>query len=240
MKYTIEQLNEQMEQIKDNLQKKLNENDRKILEIASLEEEVRKGNFIDIDITENVNNCEVNGEVSGNNGEVSGNNTNIPNNGCSNNNNKKENTPSSMKILSNQWVCIIEWSINLGNHHFAVTINFPDDYYIHCGTDPDYIYNFYTHINKKLYEYFPSITWFIIISEDNKKSQPHFHLIVAIRNFIDYNHTLKNNLKSRLVRCVNLYAGSYNTSDIDIKVESLLYFKDIKNWVMYLHKDYSI
>ena len=165
MKYTIEQLNERIQSIKDNLNKKLDENDRKILEIASLEEEVRKGNFIDVNITENVNNGEVNGEVSANNDEVSGNNGkvsvnngNILNNGCSDDNNKKENTPSSMKILSNQWVCIIEWSINLGNHHFAVTINFPGEDHIRAGTDPEYIYNFYDNINKKLYEYFPSIT----------------------------------------------------------------------------------
>ena len=81
MKYNIEQLNEKIQFIKDNTSQKLNENDRKILEIASLEEEVRKDNFIDVYITENFNNCEVNNEVSVNN-------TNILDIGCGDDNYK--------------------------------------------------------------------------------------------------------------------------------------------------------
>jgi len=27
------------------------------------------------------------------------------------------------KMLSNEWTLLINWSINIGNHHFAVTIN---------------------------------------------------------------------------------------------------------------------
>ena len=130
---------------------------------------------------------------------------------------------------------LLIWEITILQLQLIFLITFIVDYILTL-----IIYNLYTHINKKLYEYFPSITWFIIISEYNKKGRPHLHLLVAIRNFIDYNHNLRNNLKSRLVRCVNLYDGSYDETGIDIKVESLLYFKDIKNWVIYLHKDYSI
>lgn len=63
----------------------------------------------------------------------------------------------------------------------------------------------------------------------------HFHAIIAIRNFIDYNYILKNNLLNCLVG-FSFFGGLNNITTFDIKVQSLNYFKDIKNWIMYMHK----
>jgi hypothetical protein len=53
------------------------------------------------------------------------------------------------------------------------------------------------------------------------------HLLVGIRNFMDYNYTLKKNLA--LVLKDNLSTTNLTQSDFDIKVDSLLYFTDVKN-----------
>lgn len=146
------------------------------------------------------------------------------------------------KILSNAWDGIIDWSIDNGNQHFAITINTPyreqivNNNYCHEDNEKS-VYLFYENIRSILFHSFPSITWFLIVNEENKEQKTHFHLIIAIRNFIDYNYTLKKNIKKRL----HHYSLGFNDdTSVDIKVESLIYFKDIKNWVMYLHKDYSV
>lgn len=63
----------------------------------------------------------------------------------------------------------------------------------------------------------------------------HFHAIIAIKNFIDYNYTIKNNLINSLLD-FSYFDFSF-TSNVDVKVQNLNYFKDIKNWVMYMHKN---
>ena len=64
------------------------------------------------------------------------------------------------------------------------------------------------------------------------------HLLVGIINFMDYNYTLKKNLA--LVLKNNLSTTNLTQSDFDIKVDSLLYFTDVKNWMVYLFKDMYI
>jgi hypothetical protein len=64
------------------------------------------------------------------------------------------------------------------------------------------------------------------------------HLLVGIRNFMDYNYILKKNLS--LVLKSRLSWTGLTQSDYDIKVDSLLYFKDVKNWAVYLFKDMYI
>tara|TARA_B110000046_G_C12920440_1_gene366889 strand:+ start:219 stop:560 length:342 start_codon:yes stop_codon:yes gene_type:complete len=82
-------------------------------------------------------------------------------------------------------------------------------------------------IKEIIIDHFPTTTYIFIIIEKNKKGRIHMHLLVSIRNFMDYNYTLKNNLS--LVLKNNLSTTSLTQSDFDIKVDSLLYFKDIKN-----------
>jgi len=93
------------------------------------------------------------------------------------------------------------------------------------------------HINDTLYKSFPTLTFFFIVNEKNKKGNLHFHAIVSIRNFIDYNKTLKINMIAILYKSISIYLFHDNNSTLDLKIESLRYFKDIKNWVIYMHKD---
>ena len=87
-------------------------------------------------------------------------------------------------------------------------------------------------------DHFPTTTYIFIVIEKNKKGLMHAHLLVGIRNFIDYNYTLKNNLS--LVLKDRLSSTGLTQSDYDIKVDALLYFKDVKNWLTYLLKDMFI
>jgi hypothetical protein len=97
-------------------------------------------------------------------------------------------------------------------------------------------YNYITNsISDLITEHFSTTTYIFITAEKNKKGIMHLHLLIGIRNFMDYNYTLKNNLSLALKFYV---AGTgISVSPCDIKVDSLLYFKDIKNWGMYIFKD---
>jgi hypothetical protein len=81
---------------------------------------------------------------------------------------------------------------------------------------------------------FKTTTFIFIVPERNKQGVLHFHILISIRNFIDYNYTLRNNL---LLLLKGFISGSFFMNDFDIKVESLLYFKDVKNWAIYMYKD---
>ena len=81
-------------------------------------------------------------------------------------------------------------------------------------------------ISKYIFNIFTTTTYIFIVPEKNGKDILHFHILVSIRNFIDYNYTLKDNLSLSLKE-FDLTGLSMN--DCDIKVESLLYFKDVKN-----------
>lgn len=148
------------------------------------------------------------------------------------------------KILSNRWDFIVDWSINLGNNHFAITINTPNLYYNDINLSnynnidlDDYKEQLDEIINLINY-YFPTISYIFIVGEKNKKDNLHFHLLIGIRNFIDYDYCLKNNL----LNVLKMYLGGKNLQmcDYDVKIQSLRRFRDIKNWVMYLYKDMYI
>lgn len=144
------------------------------------------------------------------------------------------------KILSNRWSAIIKWSTEVGNNHFAITINIPQ----FCrgdGSDPEVMKNFQKLVSIILARGFPTITWHLFVIEKNKNGNIHFHMTVAIRNFVDYNYTLKNNIIEIIIKGLESYffnIGHNIIGFIDVKVESLFYFKDIKNWIIYTHKDY--
>lgn len=146
------------------------------------------------------------------------------------------------KILSNSWDFIVDWSINIvGNQHFALTINMPLEFWYdgkHLSNYDNYSLQCYIECRDKIINhllfYFKTTTYIFIVPEKNKKGVLHFHILISIRNFIDYNYTLKNNLLLCLKKLdlVGIYIN-----DLDIKVESLLYFKDVKNWAIYMYKD---
>ena len=151
------------------------------------------------------------------------------------------------KMLSNSLDIFTNWSLNLGNHHFVITINMPHTLSQSWGGISRYDYDNITiedcvfwedEIKDLIIDHFPTTTYIFIVIEKNKKGLIHMHLLVGIRNFMDYNYTLKNNLS--LVLKSRLSTTNLTQSDFDIKVDSLLYFKDVKNWVVYLFKDMYI
>ena len=109
----------------------------------------------------------------------------------------------------------------------------------HVSDYNDYNLESYVEIRNKIINhllfYFKTITYIFIVPEKNKKGVLHFHILISIRNFIDYNYTLKNNLLLCLKK-LTLIDGIY-VNDFDIKVSSLMYFKDVKNWAIYMYKD---
>ena len=144
-------------------------------------------------------------------------------------------------MLFNRWGEIINWSIGSGNNHFGITINYlpfyePTIEYKYIQT---YIDSMYNNLENILIKYFPTLTFFQIVTEVGKSNKIHYHIIVAIRNFIDYNHIIRNNLiiilNKKLSEDIE-WGGKFNYR-YDIRVDSLFYFKDIKNWVIYIHKD---
>lgn len=71
-------------------------------------------------------------------------------------------------------------------------------------------------------------TWVFTILEENEKGYAHIHGIIAIRNLIDYNKNVKNNI-------LDEFKKKYSFCDILMK--DLNTFNSIKGWVRYLHSD---
>jgi hypothetical protein len=101
--------------------------------------------------------------------------------------------------------------------------------YVNCYYRDNILYSLYSCFEKN----FPTILFFFSVIE-NKNNKYHLHVIISIKNFIDYNYILKENLQ----KCILLQLQyDYKELDWDIRVDTLNYFKDIKNWIMYMHKD---
>ncbi len=139
------------------------------------------------------------------------------------------------KVLSNEWDLIIDWSINSGNNHFAITINFPtheDKWGITYNYDEfsfeDYIM-YLEDVIGTLKFHFNTISYIFVVVEKHKKGTPHLHLLVAIKNFIDYDYCLKNNIANVLKFYLGAEISFKNSCDYDVKVQSLRRFRDIKN-----------
>ena len=80
---------------------------------------------------------------------------------------------------------------------------------------------FYTIINfNKL------INWILITTEENSNGNLHLHGVISYGNLMDYNRNISTNILGELK---NKY---YN---IDIVFKDINKFKDIKNWIKYLH-----
>ena len=67
-----------------------------------------------------------------------------------------------------------------------------------------------------------------MISEENENGIIHIHGIIAIKNLMDYNKNIKNNIMKN-------FKMSYKF--VDITMKDLNKFIDIKGWVRYLHQN---
>ncbi len=191
--------------------------------------------------------------------------------------NKYENNKDSYKKkkILNCWGLLISDLINQGNQFFSLTINpiyYTDFNFKSSEERMGFEYDLINHISQN----FPTISFMWFIYEKNKNEVLHIHAVICIKNFIDYNYTLKNNLIELLIKSIRVggitckivnkyddfnffnykysdneyengwtveFYGDLNCSydlGFDVKLESLLYFKDIKNWIIYMHKDIKL
>lgn len=73
-----------------------------------------------------------------------------------------------------------------------------------------------------------SLTAFHIIFEKNDKNKNHLHGIIILKNLVDYNINIKNNI-------TNLLKENF---ELDVVTKNLKNFLDIKNWIFnYMWKD---
>jgi hypothetical protein len=61
-------------------------------------------------------------------------------------------------------------------------------------------YDLINHISQN----FPTISFMWFIYEKNKNEVLHIHAVICIKNFIDYNYTLKNNLIELLIKSIRV------------------------------------
>lgn len=112
-------------------------------------------------------------------------------------------------------------SLNCGNMHFFITINFSKDIKDKNKLEKEI---------KKLRNIIKNIdlwSWDLIVSEKNKNENYHLHSIIAIRSCIGYNDIIENNILFYL-------RSNY---EIDTKISFCLKFIDIKKTLKYLFKD---
>lgn len=143
------------------------------------------------------------------------------------------------KYLDNIWSNIVDSLLDQGSQFFAITINLIGlCYETNNKADINLVELEKKRIKNYLHDLYPSANFLLIVSEPTSTNMLHFHAIISIRNFIDYNYVLK---KTLLINLLNYkYFDCNNSSSItnfDVKVQSLNFFKDVKNWIMYLHKN---
>lgn len=125
------------------------------------------------------------------------------------------------KKLFNKIDILIEDLLSKGNSLFALTVNFQED------------------LNKKNYtnkvdalvftlKKTNSLSFLHLVFEKNENNKNHLHAVVAVRNVMDLNVNLKNNL-------INLLKLEFEP---DVVVKTLKDFLNIKNWITnYLWKN---
>lgn len=159
------------------------------------------------------------------------------------------------KELWNLWGILTSDLIDDGNCFYALTINTYEGGMTDSFLNDDFEYDdnpyYKLYINKittTIYNNFPTTSLFFIVPERNKKGLLHFHCLLSIRNFIDYNLTLRNNINYVLVKYLDLYSKKSTDQgierdgimSIDIKTKCLFGYVNISNWIKYLHKDMFI
>lgn len=57
----------------------------------------------------------------------------------------------------------------------------------------DYI-DLETRIKNHIFAGFKTVSFMYLVAEQNKNGKLHFHILLSIRNFVDYSYTLRSNL----------------------------------------------
>lgn len=130
------------------------------------------------------------------------------------------------KILSNSIEIFLKSLTENGNNFFAITINFEknfsniDDY----KNSINILFNLLKNETKFL-------TCLHVVCEKNKSNKDHFHIFLSIKNIIDYNVILKNNVNS-------LLRNHYNK---DVVIKTIGNLISAKKWIFdCMYKDVFI
>lgn len=118
---------------------------------------------------------------------------------------------------------IIIRSINEGNLHFFITINFIEK------IDKKKELEIKIKKLENIIEEIELLSWYNIVSEKNLNKNYHLHIILAIKSLIGFNNIIENNIKFYLI----------NNYEIDSKVDILWNFIDIKKSWRYIFKDFE-
>jgi len=172
-----------------------------------------------------------------------------PNMGCKHSFNK----PNNLKEIYNVWDTFITYSLNEGNSHIAFTINIieydtfdfikeytnilkmhpisvgSDEWDIYTNKVDDLLYCNSRQIPdqlKRICEFNKLVSWIFLTTEENDNGVLHTHGIISYKNLMDYNKNTNINILNNIKQYTN---------NCDIVLKNLNTFKDIKNWIRYLH-----
>ncbi len=128
------------------------------------------------------------------------------------------------KFISNHTDLIVKRSINGGNLHYAITINF-EKKYIKSDINEleDMVEWFAESINKSV----KLVDYLVICIEFNKNGYGYLHALLAVKSLIGYNTSLKDNIEEHIKL----------TYALDTKIKFLKVFVDIKKNLMRVLKD---
>ena len=118
---------------------------------------------------------------------------------------------------------LIVESLNEGNMHFFLTINFSKNIKNKEKIEKEII-----KLEKLIIE-IDLWSWHLIVSEKNKNENYHLHLILSVRSCIGYNDIIENNILFYI----------RNNFEIDTKINFCLKFLDIKKTLKYLFKEFE-
>lgn len=119
---------------------------------------------------------------------------------------------------------IISNSLNDGNLHFFITINFEKN----IKKNEDLVLKL-VHLNELLTKNIQLISWYQICWELNSNENYHLHLIIAVRSIIGYNNVITNNIQYFL----------RNNYELDTQVKFCKDFINIKKSWCYILKEYK-
>ena len=97
------------------------------------------------------------------------------------------------------------------------------------SSDKESYYNFLEYFRTIIERAYPTSTMLFIVCEENKKGGIHIHAFLCMRHFIDYNKILQKNILNHLIEYLGLYYDPVGDSPFDVRVNTLKYFKDVKN-----------
>ena len=143
----------------------------------------------------------------------------------------RKNTPikqyiqPNKKKINNLLDLLVKESLNKGNVHFALTINFSEKYTMENNKKT--ILEKLVLLEYELKTKIELLDFSYIVLEFGKNNRPHIHAIIGVKSLIGYNPSLKDNINK-------YFRLNY---ELDFLIKNLSIFVDIKKYFSYILKD---